>query len=116
LLRIYEKKSNPKKLKNKKFFGCPNFTKKLQIPITFDPLVQKLRNLYYCEAYYEAHLHKKCQKIPKFIAFIATCPKSQNSIYGTHSPLGVKEGKSKAFIIFTIEVTYKGLKGFSLII
>jgi hypothetical protein len=22
LLRIYEKKSNPKKLKNKKFFGC----------------------------------------------------------------------------------------------
>jgi hypothetical protein len=23
LLRIYEKKSNPKKLKNKKFFGCP---------------------------------------------------------------------------------------------
>jgi hypothetical protein len=23
LLRIYEKKSNPKKLKTKKFFGCP---------------------------------------------------------------------------------------------
>jgi hypothetical protein len=23
LLRIYEKKSNPKKIKNKKFFGCP---------------------------------------------------------------------------------------------
>jgi hypothetical protein len=22
-LRIYEKKSNPKKFKNKKFFGCP---------------------------------------------------------------------------------------------
>jgi hypothetical protein len=37
LLRIYEKKFNPKKLKNKKFFGCPDFTKKLQIPITFDP-------------------------------------------------------------------------------
>jgi hypothetical protein len=25
LLRIYEKKSNPKKLKNKKFFGCLKF-------------------------------------------------------------------------------------------
>jgi hypothetical protein len=25
LLRIHEKKSNQKKLKNKKFFGCPNF-------------------------------------------------------------------------------------------
>jgi hypothetical protein len=23
LLRIYEKKTNPKKLKNKKYFGCP---------------------------------------------------------------------------------------------
>jgi hypothetical protein len=26
LLRIYEKKSNPRNLKNKKFLGCPNFT------------------------------------------------------------------------------------------
>jgi hypothetical protein len=25
LLRIYEKKFNSKKLKNNKFFGCPNF-------------------------------------------------------------------------------------------
>jgi hypothetical protein len=25
LLRIYEKKSNPKNLKNKMFFGCPNY-------------------------------------------------------------------------------------------
>jgi hypothetical protein len=24
LLRIYEKESNPKKFKNKKFFGCPS--------------------------------------------------------------------------------------------
>jgi hypothetical protein len=24
LLRIHEKKSNPKKLENKKFFGCPS--------------------------------------------------------------------------------------------
>jgi hypothetical protein len=27
LLRIYEKKSNSKKLKNKKFFGCPSCPK-----------------------------------------------------------------------------------------
>jgi hypothetical protein len=44
----------------------------------------------FCVAYYEAHLHKKFQKIKKIIAFTATCPKSQNSIYGIHSPLGVK--------------------------
>jgi hypothetical protein len=26
LLRIYGKKSNPRKLKNKKFFGCPKLS------------------------------------------------------------------------------------------
>jgi hypothetical protein len=36
------------------------------------------------------HLHKKFQKIQKIIAFTAACPKSQNSIYGIHGPLGVK--------------------------
>jgi hypothetical protein len=33
---------------------------------------------------------KKFQKIQKFIAFTAACPKSLNSIYGTPRPLGVK--------------------------
>jgi hypothetical protein len=33
---------------------------------------------------------KKFQKIQKFIAFIAACPESLNSTYGTHMPLGVK--------------------------
>jgi hypothetical protein len=33
---------------------------------------------------------KKFQKIQKIIAFTAACPKSLNSIYGTHMPLGVK--------------------------
>jgi hypothetical protein len=30
LLRIYEKKSNPKKLKNKKFFWLPNLPEELK--------------------------------------------------------------------------------------
>jgi hypothetical protein len=38
----------------------------------------------------QLHLHKKFQKIKKIIAFIAAYPKSLNSIYGTHRPLGVK--------------------------
>jgi hypothetical protein len=49
-----------------------------------------MRNLYSREAYCEAHFHNFFQKIQKFIAFTAAYPKSQNSIYGTHSPLGVK--------------------------
>jgi hypothetical protein len=32
-----KKETNPKKLKIKIKIGCPDFTKKLQIPITFDP-------------------------------------------------------------------------------
>jgi hypothetical protein len=34
---------------------------------------------------------KKFQKIQKVFAFTAICPKSLNSIYGTHMPLGVNE-------------------------
>jgi hypothetical protein len=33
---------------------------------------------------------QKVSKNQKIIAFIVACPKSQNSIYGTHSPLGIK--------------------------
>jgi hypothetical protein len=34
---------------------------------------------------------KKFQKIQKFIALTAACPKSLNPIYGTHRPLGINE-------------------------
>jgi hypothetical protein len=33
---------------------------------------------------------KKFQKIQKVFAFTTACPKSLNSIYGNHRPLGVK--------------------------
>jgi hypothetical protein len=45
LLRIYEKNFNPKKLKNKKLFGCPNFSLKLQILIT---LICRSKNYEIC--------------------------------------------------------------------
>jgi hypothetical protein len=32
------------------------------------------------EAYCEAHLHKKFQKIKKFIKFTTACPKTQKAI------------------------------------
>jgi hypothetical protein len=35
--------------------------------------------LYSREAYCEAHLHKKFQKIQKFIIFTAACPKTQKA-------------------------------------
>jgi hypothetical protein len=42
------------------------------------------------ESYHPYLQPQKVFKNPKFIAFTATCPKSLNSIYGTHKPLGVK--------------------------
>jgi hypothetical protein len=45
-------------------------------------------------SHWKATIHiyclKKFQKIQKFIAFIAACPKSLNSTYGTYMPLGIK--------------------------
>jgi hypothetical protein len=43
------------------------------------------------ESYHSYLQPQKVLKIQKFIAFTAVCPKSLNSIYGTHSPLGVKD-------------------------
>jgi hypothetical protein len=34
--------------------------------------------------------NKKFQKIQLQIRIVVACPKSLNSIYGTHNPLGVK--------------------------
>jgi hypothetical protein len=31
------------------------------------------------------------KQVEKIIAFTVVCPKSLNSIYGTHGPLGVKD-------------------------
>jgi hypothetical protein len=42
------------------------------------------------ESYHPYLQPQKFSKNPKFIAFIVACPKSLNSIYGTHRPLGVK--------------------------
>jgi hypothetical protein len=45
-------------------------------------------------SHWKATIHiynlKKFQKVQKFIAFTVACPKSLNSTYGTHGPLGVK--------------------------
>jgi hypothetical protein len=45
-------------------------------------------------SYWNATIHiyslKQFQKIQKIIAFTTAYPKSLNSIYGTHRPLGVK--------------------------
>jgi hypothetical protein len=45
-------------------------------------------------SHWKATIHiynlKKFQKFQKFIAFTVACPKSLNSIYGPHRPLGVK--------------------------
>jgi hypothetical protein len=44
-------------------------------------------------SHWKATIHiynlKRFQEIQKFIAFIETCPKSLNSMYGTPRPLGV---------------------------
>jgi hypothetical protein len=47
------------------------------------------------ESYHPYLQLQKFQKIQKFIAFLAACPKSLNSIYGTHRPLGVKNHNIK---------------------
>jgi hypothetical protein len=47
-----------------------------------------------CNALLESPLNfpstKKVSKNPHQIGITVVCPKSQNSIYGTHNPLGVK--------------------------
>jgi hypothetical protein len=43
-------------------------------------LVLKIRILYLHEAFCEAHLHKKIQKIQKFIALAGPCPNQPKPI------------------------------------
>jgi hypothetical protein len=59
---------NLRKLKIKSFLAARTQPKNL------------IRSLHFCEAYCEAHLHKEFQKIQKFIAFTAACPKTQKAI------------------------------------
>jgi hypothetical protein len=52
-------------------------------------------------SHWKATIHiyklKKFQKIQKFIAFTAACPKFLNSIYGTPRPLGVNSKRPSQF-------------------
>jgi hypothetical protein len=52
-------------------------------------------------SHWKATIHiyslKKFQKIQKFIAFTAACPKSLNFIYGTHMPSMVKFMNAQAY-------------------
>jgi hypothetical protein len=41
------------------------------------------------ESYHPYLQSQKVSKYPKLITFTVACPKSLNSIYGTHMPLGV---------------------------
>jgi hypothetical protein len=45
------------------------------------------------ESYHPYLQPPKIPKIQKFIAFTTACPKSLNSIYGIHRPLGVNQLK-----------------------
>jgi hypothetical protein len=77
--------------------ACPNLGWNLKNFITFEPWVQKWRVASHWKATIHIYNLKKFPKIQKFIAFTATCPKSLNSIYGTHRPLGVNTKQKMAF-------------------
>jgi hypothetical protein len=68
----------------------PNLGWNLKNLITFEPWVQTLCVASHWKATIHIYNLKKFQKIQKIIAFTAACPKSLNSIYGTHWPLEVK--------------------------
>jgi hypothetical protein len=57
------------------------FINSFQISITFDPYVQKIRNLYSREAYCILFSTKKFCKIPKFIALVGACPNQPKPIF-----------------------------------
>jgi hypothetical protein len=61
----------------------------LLITITRIIKVQILRVMACWKALRNSHPPKKFQKIQLQIGIVVVCPKSQNSIYGTHGPLGV---------------------------
>jgi hypothetical protein len=57
--------------------------------ITFAKSVRILRVMACYKALLISHPPKQFQKIQLQIGILVVCPKSLNSIYGTHSPLGV---------------------------
>jgi hypothetical protein len=70
---------------------CPNLGWNLKNLITFEPWVKTLCVTSHWKATIHIYNLKKIQKIQKFIAFTVAYPKSQNSMYGTHKPLGLRD-------------------------
>jgi hypothetical protein len=70
--------------------SMPLFEKKLRKRHNFYKTCQNLLYVMACwKAIWIFHSPKKFQKIQLQIRIVVACPKSQNSIYGTHNPLGI---------------------------
>jgi hypothetical protein len=77
------------------FLCCPDCPQMKRIPlITISPTikVQILPVMACWKALWISHLPKKFLKIQWQIGIMVVCPKSLNSIYRSHSPLGVNNG------------------------
>jgi hypothetical protein len=70
--------------------NCPQMKRILLITITPIIKVQILCGMACWKALWIFHLPKKFQNIQWQIGIMDVCPKSLNSIYGSHCPLGVK--------------------------
>jgi hypothetical protein len=68
----------------------PHLKGKKENIMTYAKSVRILHVMANWKALWISHLPKKFQKIQLQIGIVAACPKSINSIYGTHSPLGIK--------------------------
>jgi hypothetical protein len=69
---------------------CLDFSLNFQTPITFDPKVQKLWNLYSYEAYSKVHVQKKFKK-SKIQRDQVTLSKTSLSPIGISKPVGVND-------------------------
>ena len=75
------------------FLCCPDCPQMKRIPLTTITSTIKVQILHVMacwKALWISHLPKKFQKIQWQIGIVDVCPKSLNSIYGSHGPLGVK--------------------------
>jgi hypothetical protein len=70
--------------------ACPHLKGKKEKVITFAKSVKILPVMACWKALRISHPPKKFQKIQLQIGIVVMCPKSQNPIYGTHSPLGIE--------------------------
>jgi hypothetical protein len=90
LLRIYEQKSSPKKLKTKKFFGCPKLpTLTKQKVFLGHNSIGILYKLVHLEASTKPHVHQKFEMFWTNIASTMACPMSKNGPKKGLRPLGV---------------------------